>query len=86
MSRYIDADIIRNKWLHGGENEYIYDKNDFINSIDDQPDADVKPVRHAHWINDDGKCICSCCKSMDWRDWIDYCPHCGAKMDESVKQ
>lgn len=87
MSRYIDADIIGDEWLHGVENEHIYDTNDFINSIDDQPTADVKPVRHAHWITYTSSMRkCSLCDSVRGARWMPYCPHCGAKMDESVKQ
>ena len=63
MSRYIDVEPMRDYWSHE-VNESIFCPNDVLDSIDSQPDADVEPVRHAHWINDDGKCICSCCKSM----------------------
>lgn len=94
MSRYIDADVIRDEWLHGGENEHIYDTNDFLNSIDDQPTADVEPVRHAHWIvyADIPVVWCSGCESLIFadkerlNDKVHYCPHCGAKMDESVTE
>ena len=88
--RYIDADVIRDEWLHGGENEHIYDTNDFLDSIDYQPTADVEPVRHAHWVPFNGELTgriqykCSICDSRWGIDWMRYCPHCGAKMDESV--
>lgn len=35
--RLIDADELRQEWLENGENEYIYDTNSFLDSIDDQP-------------------------------------------------
>ena len=94
MSRYIDADIIRDEWLHGGENEHIYDTNDFLDSIDYQPTADVEPVRHARWIGTeydgfaDGNPVydkyeCSNCGATFSADiQANYCPHCGARMDE----
>ena len=91
MSRYIDADIIRDEWLHGGENEHIYDTNDFLDSIDYQPTADVEQVRHAHWVLFNGELTgriqykCSICDSKWGIDWMHYCPHCGAKMDENVE-
>ena len=97
MSRYIDADIIRDEWLHGGENEHIYDTNDFLDSIDYQPTADVEPVRHAHWNGieydsyADGypvydKWECSKCGNEISTEYPPtYCCDCGAKMDESVK-
>lgn len=56
-----------------------------------QPTLDVVPVVHAHWIQpirgNAGPC-CSACKRLAKRLESgayfepDYCPHCGAKMDE----
>lgn len=53
--------------------------------IDDMPAADVAPVTHGEWIEDDyGYNRCSVC---GW-EWDEpeaaslYCPHCGAKMEE----
>lgn len=62
----------------------------YYNLIIKQPTVDTE--RHAHWndisINSNAKRIdiCSCCKAAINRD-IDsdkynYCPTCGAKMDE----
>ena len=57
------------------------------------PSADVAPVVHAHWIwrladNGWADTICSNCNHL-WNMDIhvsldyDYCPYCGAKMDET---
>ena len=97
MSRYIDADIIRDEWLHGGENEHIYDTNNFLDSIDYQPTADVEPVRHAHWTDatptgwitpgGDPIVVCSHCGGAKHMGGIEsgapwkYCKDCGAKME-----
>lgn len=35
--RLIDADEMRDEWLISGENDYIYDTNSFLNSIDNAP-------------------------------------------------
>ena len=35
--RLIDADEMRDEWLINGENEYVYDTNAFLESIDNQP-------------------------------------------------
>lgn len=43
MARYIDADKMRQEWLEHGENEYVYDTNAVLDSIDAQPTADVAP-------------------------------------------
>ena len=88
MSRYIDADIIRDEWLHE-VNENIFCPNDVLDSIDSQPDADVEQVRHAHWIKIGwGKANypqskCSRCYEQV-SDGTEYCPCCGAKMNEKV--
>ena len=48
--RYIDADKMRDYWLNNGENEYVYNTNAVLDSIDAQPTADVVEAKHAHWI------------------------------------
>lgn len=35
--RLIDADAMREDWLENGENEYVYDTNAILESIDEQP-------------------------------------------------
>ena len=42
--RLIDADTMREDWLENGENEYVYDTNAVLDSIDDQPTVDAVPV------------------------------------------
>ena len=53
MARYIDADKMREDWLEDGENEYVYDANSVLESIDRQPTADVVEVVRCkecvHW-------------------------------------
>ena len=50
------------------------------------PSADVAPVRHGRWINENFYTHCSACGKMAIYDKYgqefesDYCPHCGAKM------
>ena len=74
----------------------------FIRIICSQPTADVEPVRHAHWKAQEYEFLtCSKCgesyytgydctpdakEKLENGDCYNYCPHCGAKMDESVKQ
>ena len=49
---------------------------------------DVKPVIHAHWVEEHRNyMVCSNCGKYrgDWRtESFVYCPYCGAKMDEEV--
>lgn len=35
--RLIDANALREDWLENGENEYVYDTNSFLSSLDDAP-------------------------------------------------
>ena len=65
---------------------------EFCERIDDAPTVD--PVKHGHWIevqrihekDHTAICECSLCGDTVWvydgqRAW-NYCPNCGAKMDE----
>ena len=55
--------------------------------IDEIPSADVAPVRHGRWINENFYTRCSVCGNMAIYDKYgqevesDYCPNCGARMD-----
>lgn len=59
--------------------------------IDTAPTVEAKPVVHAHWTGSDGT-HCSHCKrsymdvadadSWESSDIPDFCPYCGAQMDE----
>lgn len=55
------------------------------------PSADVAPVRHGHWVESfkvnapptlKSRWICSWCGNVQTYGATDYCPNCGAKMDE----
>lgn len=57
---------------------------------------ELAPVVHAHWIEDCGDYKCSHCSTEFWDEMVfivrtsehefpNYCPVCGAKMDEEVK-
>lgn len=95
MARYIDADALKEEWLLYNKQEYFSDV--FIESIDDQPTADVAPVIHAHWVRHGKNDFeCSNCKrivfaspsvSVDLvNEWFKRCPECGAIMGEEKKK
>jgi Pyruvate/2-oxoacid:ferredoxin oxidoreductase delta subunit len=42
--RLIDANVMRQDWLENGENEYVYDTNAVLDSIDAQPTVDAVEV------------------------------------------
>lgn len=55
--------------------------------VRESPTLDYEPVVHAHWIDADyGKWKkCSHCFRKN-QYYSKYCPWCGAKMDEEVKE
>ena len=80
--RYIDADALSADWLENGENEYVYDTNTFLDSIDNAPTADVAPVVHGRWemFNGGYGWKCSACENISFNTHC-YCPNCSARMD-----
>ena len=78
--------------------KYFYEHLDDVNiagamnAIDEMPAADVAPVRHGYWVEqenwatDDYYYTCSAC-GEDYNTIYgtppdyNFCPHCGAKMD-----
>ena len=77
------------------DNEYLSDR------LKKAPTIEAKPVVHGHWeleYETCGKMRCSVCKKEAFIEKVigdvsviiiyadsDYCPHCGAKMDETVE-
>lgn len=94
MADYIDRDTVLDKlheiggcdappdtWADG------FDKaiDEAYRAVQSLPTADVTPVTHGEWIEDDyGYNRCSSC-GWEWDEpesVTPYCPHCGAKMEE----
>ena len=94
MARYIDAEKIDFEKAFGGESDFARDIRDAANSlISEVPTEDVAPVVHAHWgvqrvtkSAKQGRTLillsCSNCGESNGRRISNYCPRCGAKMDE----
>ena len=61
----------------------------FETMVREYPTEDVVPVVHAHWIKSETEpYACSNCNRRElWMNAVtyEYCPHCGAKMDEAVE-
>ena len=61
-----------------------------VGSIEDAPTIEAKPVVHGRWISKNPHgyewiFVCSNCDYVDgypFNDRHNYCPNCGAKMDE----
>lgn len=99
--RLIDADALRDEWLENGENEYVYDTNSMLDSIDRQPTIDAEPRRFGIWERKDERQVmfgvewrCSECGSEIKTDGIykpfglgwRHCYNCGAKMDGGANE
>ena len=89
--RAIDADKLRQDVLDWEDcpNGFsdTYDKARIIDEINYQPTLDVEPVRHGKWIYTGFMEVkCSDCGNVfhELED-TNYCPNCGAKMDEAEK-
>ena len=90
MGNYIDVDKFV-KWI---EKQKRLSKNYTIMMLQETPTADVVEVKHGEWIEKeemygDVYYTCSICNN-DWttidgtpqENFMNYCPFCGAKMDE----
>lgn len=66
---------VRHAWAKGLE------PTQYIEQI---PAADVAPMVHGRWIEEDGIQICSeCGEEHEWEDYrAPYCDTCGAKMNK----
>lgn len=48
-----DLDALREDWLENGENEYVYDTNSFLASIDEQPTIDPETLPIVRQLRED---------------------------------
>ena len=74
------------------ENIFFQVKAGLLVEIGKIPAVDAEPVRHGRWMptNDDNKKRCSRCDVIHLiaqypHGQANYCPNCGAKMDEDEK-
>lgn len=76
MPRLIDANAL----MRSTDKEYIHKYEIAL-----APTVDAELVRHGHWgeewFDHKLKIVCSVCECFADK-WTDYCPNCGAKMDE----
>ena len=81
----IDAEKLRDDIFN--DSDYNNDTiNHFLDVVDEQPEVDAEPVVHGHWI--ENPCLygafCSRC-GENYGIPFNFCPNCGAKMDEEVQ-
>jgi hypothetical protein len=86
MSDYIKREDALEQFDYYDLGEYL--TTQIRDMLMDIPSADVAPVRHGRWvsINEYPYEKCSICgETHDTVRCLDnYCPNCGAKMDEEV--
>ena len=99
MAEYIEREelmkfpIRRNHYdkEHGNEH-FIYGIETVLEYAENLPAADVAPVRHGQWETNSDRpdtLICSVCKcgfDMWKHDPHNFCPNCGARMDEEASE
>lgn len=92
MAEYIDRDLLK-RAVHASDLENR-EKMALLTCISSIPAADVEPVRHGRWealehYRDGGTAQrCNQCKELMCLHRTtpkNYCPNCGAKMDEEEK-
>lgn len=79
----------------------LLDKDQVLEIIDAAPTIDAEPIRHGRWIyrvyreynsltsrelTSIAFYKCSVCGHSSGVDIDNYCPHCGAKMDQKEEQ
>ena len=96
MTEYIEREALYEKAYWHGEHPDV--GNPFpdgvdaidVKDVDAIPAADVAPVRHGRWIDNEANgykwaFVCSLCGYVDGHPFDNrhnFCPNCGAKMDE----
>lgn len=85
--RLIDADEVKHTFCDNCRLHVDIDCADdceILKMIDEQPTIEAEPVVHGKWDRLGDRFttyICSACENMaSFR--FDYCPNCGARMDE----
>lgn len=95
MTRLIDADTLkegiaelkRSPWYNDGLipswQAGIKEAFEVVEllCINKAPTIDAEPVRHGKWIIEDGHVCCSECGEISKE--YNWCPYCGARMDEA---
>ncbi|MCI5904584.1 MAG: hypothetical protein MRZ61_05530 [Oscillospiraceae bacterium] len=83
-------DTSDNKWHIGYGSYELRNVIEWLKTCFDVVEADVEPVRHGHWVEEDTAITCPICTRSYDTDFeikrsvvlrFKYCPECGAKMD-----
>ena len=89
MGRLIDADALKKIWCNDCDNKHLCEDGIpacfDVQQLNALPTIEAEPVKHGRWIKPrrfKTKCQCSECHIMPVRGEPNYCPNCGARMDE----
>lgn len=87
LKEYCTA-LVKERWF----DDYVHGYSAAISDIMDEPTADVQEVKHGHWVEmvriRKGRSVrlvhwqCSLCECFLGTNTANYCPNCGAIMDE----
>lgn len=88
MAEYIEREALKNDIAKSTE---PFNTGSVFRAINRQPAADVAPVVHGRWVTHyrsgtpvpEGY-VSTCCDMWNSRK-RDYCPNCGAKMEQEVR-
>ena len=85
--RLIDADTLKTDYfVPSTSSGTVSTQYVSLFQILNAPTIDAVEVKHGEWINKYPLSTCSVCSAMMiLNDYSNYCPNCGAKMDEEVK-
>lgn len=84
MSKYIDVEILDVMAFNDATPDFIRGAIAVLETLDELPIADVQEVRYGRWELDEyGGWHCSVCHEIAIvSGGENYCPNCGARMDE----
>ena len=88
--RLIDADDLENVVLRLNKEGRTIMRNEYKmldNIISEFPTIEAEPVRHGRWIDTGSGTECSVCMEIQYGydSNRNYCPNCGAKMEEAER-
>ena len=86
MAEYINREAAIRALLNDAPEQVSYSREDAADCIRYMDAADVAPVVHGRWIEYQIPHVI-CCSNCDWatdaaEKNFQYCPMCGARMDE----
>ena len=91
MAEYIEREAAIKELMNDAPEQVGYSREDAADCIRYMDAADVAPVRHGRWEPTEAPFMnecedCSVCGYRTvWGHRYNYCPNCGAKMDEPME-